>query len=229
MNQLILKLALSLMALGLAGAAFAQIAGVPSPDVGAGKRRAAVCFACHGAEGVSKIPGVPHLAGQDRVYLEKALLSYRGAQVRQDPTMTAMAKPLSDRDVVNIAAYFSLQLRTANGQTAAQMLETLQRIKPVAVVSVAEAPAANAGGAAVARSGEAVFTESCAACHATGAAGAPKLGDKAAWAPRLAQGQDTLIQHAMQGFKGMPPKGTCAACSDEEIKSTVAYLMSKAK
>ncbi|WP_244500504.1 c-type cytochrome [Methyloceanibacter methanicus] len=74
---------------------------------GAGQKRAAVCFACHGQNGVSKAPGVPHLAGQDRVYLERSLTAYKGGQVRQDPTMTSMAKPLSDRDIANIAAYFS--------------------------------------------------------------------------------------------------------------------------
>ncbi|MCX8099371.1 MAG: cytochrome c [Casimicrobiaceae bacterium] len=75
-------------------------------DVGAGKKRAATCFACHGEDGVSKIPGTPHLAGQDRIYLEKSLRAYRDGS-RNDPAMTAMAKPLSDVDIANIAAYFA--------------------------------------------------------------------------------------------------------------------------
>jgi cytochrome c5 len=209
----------------------AQTSGEPAPDVGAGKKRAAACFACHNADGISRIPGTPHLAGQERSYLESALRAYRDG-TRQNPTMNAMAKPLSDRDIVNIAAYYSLQTRMNNGQTAAQVMETIERIRPVGVV-VTEAPAAvsisNPAPAAAVRSGEAVYNAACMACHTSGAAGAPKLGDKAAWSPRIAQGSSTLVQHALQGFKGMPAKGGCTNCSDAEIKAAVEYLTAKAK
>lgn len=93
----------------------AQPLGEPAPDVGAGKKRAAACFACHNPDGIAKIPGTPHLAGQERGYLENALRAYRDGQTRQNPIMNAMAKPLSDRDIVNIAAYYSLQTRMNNG------------------------------------------------------------------------------------------------------------------
>jgi cytochrome c5 len=212
--------------------AHAQSLGGPAPDVGAGKKRAAACFACHNADGISKIPGTPHLAGQERSYLESALRAYRDGQTRQNPTMNAMAKPLSDRDIVNIAAYYSLQTRMNNGQTAAQAMETIERIRPVGV-AVAEAPAAastsNPAPAAAVRSGEAVYNAACMACHTSGAAGAPKLGDTAAWSPRIAQGSSTLVQHALQGFKGMPAKGGCTSCSDAEIKAAVEYLTAKVK
>jgi cytochrome c553 len=89
----------------LAGATTASQAQIA--DTGAGRKRAAVCLSCHGQEGIAGAPGIPHLAGQDRAYLEKALLAYRSGQTRQDPTMTAMAKPLSDADIRNIAAFFS--------------------------------------------------------------------------------------------------------------------------
>jgi len=214
----------------------AQSLGGPAPDVGSGKKRAAVCFACHNADGISKIPGVPHLGGQERSYIESALHAYRDGQIRQNATMNAMAKPLSDRDIVNIAAYFSLQTRMNNGQTAAQAMGTIERIRPVGTV-VVEAPAATvsptAGAApapaATVRSGDAVYNAVCMACHTTGAAGAPKLGDKAAWSPRIGQGSATLVQHAVQGFKGMPAKGGCTGCSDAEIKVAVEYLTAKAK
>jgi cytochrome c5 len=201
-----------------------------SPDVGAGKKRAAACFACHNAEGISKIPGTPHLAGQERSYLESALRAYRDGQTRQNPTMNAMAKPLSDRDIVNIAAYYSLQTRMNNGQTAAQAMETLERIRPVGV-AVAQAPTATdvPTPAAVVRSGETVYNAACMACHTSGVAGAPKLGDKAAWIPRIDQGAATLVQHALQGFKGMPAKGGCSNCSEAEIKAAVEYLTAKSK
>ena len=213
----------------------AQSLGGSAPDVGAGKKRAAACFACHNTDGISKIPGTPHLAGQERSYLEGALRAYRDGLTRQNPTMNAMAKPLSDRDITNIAAYYSLQSRMNNGQTAAQNMETIERIRPVGE-SVVAAPANNqqvTGGSTIqatpTRSGEAIYGSTCMACHSTGAAGAPKLGDKATWAPRIAQGSSTLLQHALQGFKGMPAKGGCVNCSDAEIKAAVEYLTVKAK
>jgi cytochrome c5 len=207
----------------------AQPAGGPAADVGAGQRRAAVCFACHNPDGISKIAGTPHLAGQDRAYLEQALRAYRDGHTRQNPTMNAMAAPLSDQDIVNIAAYFSLQARQGAGAVTA---DTCERIRPVGeVVTQAAAPTAAAAPtvAAAPRSGEAVYQATCVVCHGAGVAGAPKLGDAAAWAPRLAQGKDTLLQHAMQGFNVMPPKGTCADCSEAELRAAVDYLASKAQ
>jgi len=97
------------------------------------------------------------------------------------------------------------------------------------------APAA--GGAAAANAdlalGQTTYTGKCSACHATGAAGSPKLDDKANWAPRIAQGMDVLVKHATEGFKGsvgyMPPKGGFATLTDDEIKATVAYMVSQAQ
>ncbi len=76
---------------------------------------------------------------------------------------------------------------------------------------------------------EAIYKSKCFACHGTGAAGAPKVGDKAAWAPRIAKGMDTLFQHAKNGFNAMPPKGTCMECTDEQLKSTIEYMISQSK
>ena len=79
-----------------------------SINISSGKKRAEVCMACHGADGVSTAsPGIPRLAGQDRDYLVKALRAYRIGTQRTDETMTAMAKPLSDSDIVDIAAFFN--------------------------------------------------------------------------------------------------------------------------
>ena len=65
-------------------------------------------MACHGADGfTTSSPGIPRLAGQDRDYLIKALSAYRIGTTRTDETMTAMAKPLSDGDIINIAAFFN--------------------------------------------------------------------------------------------------------------------------
>jgi cytochrome c5 len=77
--------------------------------------------------------------------------------------------------------------------------------------------------------GKQVYTKGCAVCHAEGVAGSPKFGDKAAWAPRIAQGEATLLNHALHGYKGMPAKGACPSCADEEIKAAVEYMVSAAK
>lgn len=77
-------------------------------DLSKGRQRAEVCMACHGKDGfTTAAPGIPHLAGQDRDYLIKALNAYRAATTRTDETMTAMAKPLSNEDITDIAAFFS--------------------------------------------------------------------------------------------------------------------------
>ena len=68
----------------------------------------------------------------------------------------------------------------------------------------------------------------CAACHGTGVNGAPKVGDKAPWAPRIAQGKDTLYKDAIQGKGAMPPKGGSNA-SDADVKAAVDYMVAAAK
>ncbi len=78
-------------------------------------------------------------------------------------------------------------------------------------------------------SAEKKYNAVCAACHSTGAAGAPKIGDKKAWHVRLEESIDKVYNKAIHGFKGMPPKGTCMTCSDDQIKQIVDYMVSKVK
>jgi cytochrome c5 len=106
---------------------------------------------------------------------------------------------------------------------------------PAASTPATSAPAASAASVAAAPAGggdlalgEKIFTANCASCHGTGVLGAPKFGDKAAWAPRIAQGKDTLYTHALGGFKMMPPKGGNAALKDDEVKAAIDYMVSKA-
>jgi cytochrome c5 len=81
--------------------------------------------------------------------------------------------------------------------------------------------------------GEQVFNSACMACHGQGIAGAPKFGDKAAWAPRIAQGMSTLYKHAHEGFQGkagfMPAKGGRADYSDKSISNGVDYMVAGSK
>ena len=76
---------------------------------------------------------------------------------------------------------------------------------------------------------KAIYTASCAACHASGAAGEPKLGDKAAWAPRLKAGNEGLYNSALNGKNAMPPKGGNASLSDADVKAVVDYMVSQSK
>ncbi len=116
--------------------------------------------------------------------------------------------------------------------------ELLARIAPVARVAVAgednsalAAPAAAAETVAAAEDlpGETVYNQACVACHGAGIAGAPKTGDLAAWAPRIAQGADTLYTHALQGYQGkggyMPPKGGRTDLSDQSVVNAVDYIV----
>ncbi|MCS0582874.1 c-type cytochrome [Massilia pinisoli] len=80
----------------------------------------------------------------------------------------------------------------------------------------------------VLQSGQAVYNAVCVACHGTGAAGAPKVGDAGAWAARIAQGYDTLVQHAVQGIRAMPPKGGNADLDNIEVARAVAYMANQA-
>jgi cytochrome c5 len=95
-----------------------------------------------------------------------------------------------------------------------------ENIKPLATVELAAADA----GPHVDKSGEEVVKGVCSACHAGGLMGSPKIGDKEAWAPRIAQGYETLINHATNGIRGMPAKGGNAALSEGEIANAVAYM-----
>ena len=80
----------------------------------------------------------------------------------------------------------------------------------------------------MAQDGKAVYDKACHICHSMGVAGAPKLQNKADWAPRLAQGMETLVVTVKKGKGAMPPGGMCTDCSDADYKAAIEY-MSKAK
>ena len=117
--------------------------------------------------------------------------------------------------------------------TSAQRSAIEDRIKPFSQVCL---PGDDCGGAAAAvaggpRSGEDVYNGACGACHGTGAAGAPMLGDAGAWLPRIAKGMDVLYASGVNGVPGtsMIAKGGCAKCSDEEINAAVDYMVDNSK
>src|SRR5690606_37927597 len=98
-----------------------------------------------------------------------------------------------------------------------------KRLAPVGQVYVAGAVVASEAAASGPRSGEKVYQTACFACHGTGALDAPKKGD-AAWKPRLEQGFDTLLKHAIEGIRNMPARGTCGDCSDDEIAAAIKFM-----
>lgn len=122
-----------------------------------------------------------------------------------------------------LLATLSLALLAACGQ------------KDTATPAASPAPAAAPAPAPVAENtvGKSVFGKTCALCHAAGVAGAPKPGDKADWAPRIAQGDDVLHKHAMEGFTGakgqMPARGGSPALTDDEVKAAVAYMVDQSR
>jgi cytochrome c5 len=117
-------------------------------------------------------------------------------------------------------------------QAATDNDKIIERIKPVGSVCVVGddscggAAAASTGSAG--RSGEDVYTTSCSDCHGTGVLDAPKFGTSD-WADRGAKGIDTLLANAINGINAMPPRGTCASCSDDELKGAIEHMMDSAK
>jgi cytochrome c5 len=139
--------------------------------------------------------------------------------------------------------------REMKGDPAMSDKAVAQRLAPVAKLAIdpnapppaapaasatapAPAPVAASAPAAAqpdAAGGKATYDATCAVCHNAGVAGAPKAGDKAAWAPRVKQGKDALYASALKGKGAMPPKGGNASLSDDAVKAAVDYLVATAK
>lgn len=100
---------------------------------------------------------------------------------------------------------------------------------PAATPAAVAAAAPAAPSADVLAAGEKIYTASCASCHAAAVMGAPKLGDKPSWTPRIAKGIEVLYASATNGLNMMPPRGGNAALKDDEVKSVVDFMVSKAR
>ncbi len=141
-----------------------------------------------------------------------------------------IVKLLKTSSFVLVAALFAGQTFAISAAKEAAIAE---RIKPAGSICL-EGDSSCAAAVAVAssgpRSGEDIYNASCLGCHSTGAAGAPKMGDVADWSGReQARGLKTLYTNAISGYNGMPAKGLCMDCSDEEIEVTVDYILSQSK
>lgn len=126
--------------------------------------------------------------------------------------------------ILAIAVVVSMVLAKPAGEEPVPVVANVEaNIKPVAAVEVA-APVTEH----VAKSGAEVVKGVCAMCHAAGLMNAPKIGDNAQWAPRIAQGYETLVSHAVNGIRSMPAKGGNPDLSDAEIAAAVAEMANQA-
>jgi cytochrome c5 len=123
--------------------------------------------------------------------------------------------------IILLVSYATSGKLTGAGTESQSAEAVAERVRPVAdagfTLKDANAPK-------VLQGGQAVYTSVCAACHGTGAAGAPKLGDAGAWSARIGQGYDTLVQHAVQGIRAMPAKGGNPDLDDVEVARAVVYM-----
>ena len=142
-----------------------------------------------------------------------AVGAYGGRSLENDPAMKPEALAL------RIGPVAKLQL-----EGAAEVAPAAAPAPAAKVATVTPAPAA-----AGKPDGKKTYDAACMACHATGAANAPKLGDKAAWAPRLKTGAEALYASALKGKGAMPPKGGNATLTDADVKAAVDYLVAGSK
>jgi cytochrome c5 len=193
---------------------------------------AAQCVACHG----SGAAGAPKF-GDAAAWGPRVKASYEtllASALKGKGNMTAQGGgEFSDLEIGRAVVYMANQgggkFEEPKAPAASAAAEApAAAVVPASAAAPAAAVAVVAPAAAKADAVPALYSQVCSVCHAAGVAGAPKLGDKAAWAPRLAPGVDGLTASAIKGKGAMPPKGGSAA-SDADIKAVVAYMVAAAK
>lgn len=195
------------------------------------------CAACHGAgiagapkQGDSEQWAARIEQGKDTLY-NHAINGFQGAAGVM-PAKGGQAQ-LSDEEVKAGVDYMIAAVTGESADSAAPAAEEAATTEEApAEAAPAEASAEGAGDVDLAQ-GETIYNQACVVCHGAGIAGAPKLDDSEAWAPRLEQGMETMVNHAINGFQGatgvMPAKGGQVQLSDAEVKNAVAYMVEQAK
>lgn len=186
----------------------------------------AVCAACH-ATGALNAPKIGDKAAWAKLISQglDAITADAIKGVRQMPPRGGNPD-LSDIEVTRAVVYMANQ----SGATWQEPESKPASATAPATTAAAPAPAAVTAPAKTdAGKGKAVYEANCVACHAAGVAGAPKAGDKAAWAPRLKGGMDALYANAIKGKNAMPPKGGNLSLADADVKAAVDYLVGLAK
>ena len=200
-----------------------------------------VCKTCHDA-GLAGAPKIgdksawgPRVAQGQPSVIEHAVNGFQGKTGVMPPK--GGNAELTDTEVGRAVVYMANQAGAnwkepappAAVATAAATPPAATSPSPAAPAAAAPAPASATGKA----DGKKIYDTTCVACHGAGIAGAPKFGDKSAWTARIAEGNDTLYSHAIQGFQGksgvMPPKGGNTTLPDADVKAAVDYMVTAAK
>jgi cytochrome c5 len=138
-----------------------------------------------------------------------------------------VASHTQDQQVLAEADY--IQRVAARIQSPSRVAVAGEDNSALAIKSVGAAQAGSASPAALPKNGAEVFEQTCSVCHGAGIAGAPKAGDKAAWAARIAEGKAALYEHAIKGFQSngsvMPPKGGRLDLPDDLVKQAVDHMV----
>jgi cytochrome c5 len=148
-----------------------------------------------------------------------AVGAYGTRSLKDDPAMSpeAVAKRLAP------VAKLAIDPNARAPEAAPAQAPTATSVAAIAIPPPAAKAAPAAGG------GKATYDATCSACHGAGVAGAPKFGDKAAWAPRLKEGKDSLYGTALKGKGAMPPKGGNPGLADADVKAAVDYMLAAVK
>jgi cytochrome c5 len=191
----------------------------------------------HAIEGIRAMPAKGGNPDLDNVEVERAVVymaNQSGAKFKEPAVPAAAPAPSAAGTEVAAAPV------AVNAATASPVAGTPASAAPVAAPAAATAPAAAPAPApaaaapalASADAGKALYNSACIACHGAGIAGAPKLADKANWAPRIKQGNAVLYEHAIKGFQGkagmMPPKGGASA-PDADVKAAVDFMVASSR
>jgi cytochrome c5 len=204
-----------------------------------------VCKTCHDA-GLAGAPKIgdksawgPRIAQGQPPVIQHAVNGFQGKTGLMPPK--GGNADLTDTEVGRAVVYMANQAGANWKEPAAPATATTTAATPPAATppSSAAPPPAPAAGAPASQTatakadGKKIYDTTCVACHGAGIAGAPKFGDKSAWTARIAEGNNTLYTHAIQGFQGksgvMPPKGGNTTLPDADVKAAVDYMVSAAK
>ena len=190
----------------------------------------AVCAACHQA-GVAGAPKIgdkaawgPRIKEGLQKLVKDAIAGIRGMPPRGGDSS------LTDDEVARAVVFMTNQSGAKFKEPAPAKPQAPQPQQQVAAAppAVPQAPAQQQQKPGAA-DGKAVFDKVCMACHATGVGGAPKVGDKEAWAPRIKTGMDSLLQSALKGKGAMPPKGGDQSLTDAQLRAAIDFMVSQSK
>jgi cytochrome c5 len=208
-----------------------------APQAAAGSRTGeaivkAVCATCHQA-GVANAPRI----GDQKAWaapIKEGLNAMVATVIKGKGAMPPKGgdASLTEAEVARAVVFMANQSgakfkEPAAPKEAAKAALPQEAAKAALPQEAAKAPAAAPKAAAA--DGKAVYDQTCVACHVQSVAGSPKLGDKAAWAPRLEQGMDQLVQSVLKGKGAMPPKGGNSALSDAQVRAAVEFMISQSK